>query len=94
MPVPDEFKKLCLNFHQDCFVIHGTVERVIASALETIDEVQARRITLFLDDVLEHGGNKDELRNIWAHCPVEIRFLNGDGILHFFREIQAQIRSA
>jgi hypothetical protein len=84
MAVPDGFKNVCREFHQDWNLEYQSIEDAVASALDTLSEKDVAVVKSFLDELLSGRYDTDELQRIWWETPADIYFPE-EGIFRFLR---------
>jgi hypothetical protein len=87
MPVPDEFRKMAIRFHQDLFVDWdsswpGLAEFVVGG----LSPEELKRLKAFLSEIVSDRYSDEQLQNLWAETPAEIGFPDG------FRTLLTMIR--
>src|SRR6266498_2159577 len=94
--MPEEFRNMCMMFHQDILLNFTSWEDVIASAIATLDRAQMIVVKNYLDELVSGKYNKDELTALWNSTPAAITIFDGGdkkakepGIVYFLKLIRS-----
>jgi hypothetical protein len=74
MLIPDDFNKICRNFHQDVHLEFSSPEEMIRSAADELDGKQSNAVKSFLDELLSGRYDDDELQKMWFNTAADIYF--------------------
>jgi hypothetical protein len=77
MPVPDEFNRLCVWFHQDAWAHFATTEQVIADAISNLNDSQRKVVRAYLDELLSGKYTEEELQCIWRTTSAGVSISSG-----------------
>jgi hypothetical protein len=86
--VPESFNALCRAFHQDAFVVHRTSDRVVASAVRSLDAAQKDEVCRFLDKLLDGKHTPSEMKGVLRRSPAEFFFGTSSEVAAFLRLVR------
>jgi hypothetical protein len=93
MPMPEEFAKLCVWFHQDMFTHFETAEQAIEHALGHLSVAQRDVVSAYLDQLLSGKYNEEELQRVWRASGAGVSITTGreGDSARFLRRIRSVI---
>jgi hypothetical protein len=91
MLIPEAFKRLGKQFHQDVAVVHESSDDMIKSAIRGFNQNERRIIAAFLDELLSDRYNDIELRNVWWKSSAEIDFASAAQLRSFLRLVRSKL---
>ncbi len=80
MLIPQEFKDLCAQFHQDAFVEYHTFGDAIAGAVGALRKDEREVVRKFLARILSPRYDDSELKRAWRMTPAQIHFPGTKGV--------------
>jgi hypothetical protein len=97
IPIPPEFKELCLQFQLASLSYFGSPERMIASTLTKFGDQKRKVIKEFLSDLLSAKYDKEEISDVWHSTGSDFFFSNNEQLTShqqltsFLRLIQERV---
>jgi hypothetical protein len=88
LPIPDEFNKLCLMFHQDVTFLYPTPEKAIDAALGSLTAAEKEVVRRFLDRLLKRPNPGAEAKRAWRRSPADFQFQKTRDAAAFLRLIR------
>jgi hypothetical protein len=97
IPIPPEFKELCLQFQLASLSYFGSPERMIASTLTKFGDQKRKVIKEFVSDLLSEKYDKEEISDVWHSTGSDFFFSNNEQLTShqqltsFLRLIQERV---
>ena len=90
-PVPDAFVCFSTGFHQDAFVLHATLEEVVAMALGMVYPQERTALAGYLRRLLGGKYDDSDLKGLWNRMPSA--FFAARGVRQVLEEALKQIET-
>jgi len=90
-PIPDQFKKVCLNFGPDIEHFVSSWDDMVLLALNGIDQADAAAIKPFLDDLLSGPYTPEQFKELWWSTPATTVFHDGRDVIQLLTGMREAI---
>ena len=91
MQVPEQFKPIFRQLHQDISDIYPTAEAAIADIVFSLNLKQDSAAKAYFDDLISGKYNTAELDSLWRNSGAEIYFQGGDKSLTFLKLMRSMM---
>ncbi len=91
MQVPEQFKPIFRQFHQDISDVFPSAEAAVSSVVKSLQLKQNSAAKAYFDDLISGNYTSDELDSLWRSSGAEIYFQGGDKSLIFLKMMRAMM---
>ena len=91
MQVPEQFKPIFRQLHQDISDIYPNAEAAIADIVFSLNLKQDSAAKAYFDDLISGKYSTAELDSLWRNSGAEIYFQGGDKSLTFLKLMRSMM---